>query len=205
MKILWIGGWGCSAASTRQVAQQVCPAAEHEIVLPVPGCIEQIDTSSADAVVAYSTGAFLLSGAPQVFLTAKRVVLVSPFCDFRAESGRGGKTPTAKLRFLIKWLRRDPLAALQDFYQRAGLGEPPTELPYAQEDLVWGIEQLATVAQPVQTDCGAAMGHLTALVGGGDPLLDAELLREDFPALQIVEGAGHALTDFRKELADALR
>ncbi|MDP0495366.1 MAG: alpha/beta fold hydrolase [Verrucomicrobiota bacterium JB024] len=235
--VTWISGWACPAEATQAFAQSVCPEAAHEIFLPTSICTEKMDTSSgapsgvvaeteagygakADIIVGYSTGAFLLLGAWDKLPSAARVVLVAPFADFRAESGRGGKTPAAKLRFLLRWLRRDPLAALQDFYQRAGLGEPPAGLPYAQEELVWGIEQLAEVAQPGlagQTDpypkneyaspASAARDSrcLTVLVGDQDTLLDAEALRADFPMLTVVPGAGHALADFRKELTDALR
>ncbi len=205
-RVLWIGGWGCPAESMRAFAQAVCPEADHRVGLPTAGCIENLDTSDVDVIIAYSTGAFLLCGAPKIMASVERVVLVAPFCDFRAESGRGGKTPSGKIRFLLRWLRRDPLAALQDFYPRAGLGEPPSELPYAQEDLIWGIEQLAEIAQPSPADANHARAHkLTALAGDADPLLDPEGLRADFPALRVVPGAGHALGDFRKELGDALR
>ncbi|MBC2593635.1 hypothetical protein H5P28_05105 [Ruficoccus amylovorans] len=179
-----------------------------------------MDTAWADIVVAYSTGAFLLLGAPDKMRAAGTVVLVAPFADFRAESGRGGKTPAAKLRFLLRWLRRDPLAAVSDFYDRSGLGVPPSTLPYTPEHLIWGIEQLATVAQSAldlqsasdgdpararPTVSGTAQANVIALAGDCDALLDADGLRGDFPDLQVVAGAGHALADFRKELADALR
>jgi hypothetical protein len=235
--VTWIGGWACPAEATRAFAQTVCPEAMHEILLPTSICIENLDTwkqassgpgsmaatgagAKADIIVGYSTGAFLLLGAWDKLPSAARVVLVAPFADFRAESGRGGKTPAAKLRILLRWLRRDPLAALQDFYQRAGLGEPPAELPYAQEDLIWGIEQLADMAHPGLSgrsdvypkneytspdDVARDERRVTALVGDQDSLLDPEGLRADFPMLTVVPGAGHALADFRKELTDALR
>jgi hypothetical protein len=235
--VTWIGGWACPAEATLAFAQTVCPEAAHQVYLPTSTCIGKMDTggglrtgertetvagpdAEADVIVGYSTGAFLLLGAWDKLPPAARVVLIAPFADFRVESGRGGKTPAAKLRFLLRWLRRDPLAALQDFYQRAGLGEPPAGLPYAQEELVWGIEQLANVAQPglsgqsdaypkneytLPDDETRNERRLTALAGDRDALLDAEGLRADFPMLTVVPGAGHALADFRKELTDALR
>ncbi len=198
MRVSWIGGWGLPEHYTRGIAESVLPQAEHTVYLPTQAGMDSLD-GDCDALVAYSLGTFLYLREAKKVAPQCKIVLVAPFGDFRLESGRGGKTQTTKVRFLLRWLRRDPRAALADFYHRSGLNLPaPEDLPYAVEDLSWGIEQLAETELPV------AIHEEVALVGDADALLAHAPLAEEFSRLEVVSGAGHDLGDFRKELRDAL-
>ncbi|MEM8550569.1 MAG: alpha/beta fold hydrolase [Verrucomicrobiota bacterium] len=199
MKCLWFGGWGLPREYTLGFARGVFPQGEHEVVLPTASCIKRTKTENADVLIGHSLGALLLLSCCQCWLQTQRVLLVAPIADFRAEAHRGGRVPRAKLRALIQWLRREPLAAVADFYRQAGLRlSAPESLPYAASELIWGIEQLASLEVQARHEVEAAW------IGERDPLLDAESLEGDFPVLAKLPGAGHDLYDFREEVQRAL-
>jgi hypothetical protein len=148
------------------------------------------------------------------------VLLLAPFVAFPSESQLGGKCSATQVKFLRRWLQREPLAALADFHQRAGLVSgsaglqpafdertskaghrpalPPTpELPYALPDLFEGLDRLAEDASPALREF-AARGlprNWQALIGDDDSLLDAETVRCSLPGCVRVRGAGHAIAD----------
>lgn len=149
-----------------------------------------------DVLIGYSTGAFLLMAEPELAATFERRILLAPFLDFKAESGMGGRTRLAQLKYLLRWLARDPSAALADFYKRAGLGlQPPLELPVSPIDLQWGIERLLHDAQRAD-----ALRPFDAHVGSEDSLIDASRLRELAPGVRIHPGLGHDLEDLLKAM-----
>lgn len=100
---------------------------------------------------------------------------------------------------LLRFLRRDPLGALTDFTERADLhtGAASGELPYAAEDLIWGIGQLRDqIAEPP-----SASLPVRAWIGAQDALLDAGALRDQWPEVTVLPGAGHDLSDLLKEVS----
>src|SRR5690606_8031234 len=106
---------------------------------------------------------------------------------YASELGLGGKIHQVQVRYLVRWLQRDPQAALADFYQRAKLPiAPPRNIPYAMNDLLWGLNLLANE----QTETRLPSGW-NGLVGSNDPLLDSAKLLELEPRLTLVENAGH--------------
>ena len=138
---------------------------------------------------AYSLGAFLMINDGSLHAHFPRMVFLAPFSDFKAEFNKGGTTREAQLKYLLRWLARDPLAAVNDFRRRAGCGPALAALPQGQEDLVWGIEQLLASSASVWPT--GARGY----IGSRDPLLDAAVLQSQWPQLQVVEGVGHGLAD----------
>lgn len=206
------------------IAQQGMPQAEHRVFAPTQTAFKNLCAEFAPAqesatagiaaeprsnapapiLAGYSTGAFLLlreleQRAP-LFTHRPRLLLFAPFVDFRAEAGLGGRVVTTRLKLLLRRLRSDPLAALADFYHQSEIRlDPPAALPYAQADLVWGIEQLAQTSV-----CATVLGRLrrnetglpiTAWVGGSDALLDAQQTTALFAPGQcrIAQGASHDL------------
>lgn len=195
---IWISGWGLPPEWFREQVTRVLPGDEHVVLFPGRETLAAIDWSEFDCVGGYSLGAFLLlKRAEMVTVPA---FLLAPFFAFPAEAGLGGKTRLGQIRYLARWLKNDPCAALADFYGRAELGvEPPTEIPYPIEDLQWGLDQLAHERAPVRLP-----ETWTGLVGDADPLLDAGVLVAREPRLQIVPGAGHhpkALLENRESLS----
>lgn len=162
------------------------------------------DVSSVTEIIAgYSTGAFLLlrDFADCFSATARRTPLrlFAPFADFRAEGALGGRVVTTRLKLLLRRLRSVPLAAVADFYQQSNIAlPPPTALPYAQADLIWGIEQLAETSWSQSTLTFVRdnrIADLRAWVGEGDALLEAGKIATLFPGetCQVVSNATHDL------------
>ncbi|MEM9157939.1 MAG: hypothetical protein AAGB46_02730 [Verrucomicrobiota bacterium] len=178
-------GWGGPDASVAALF----PEGAVDVVSPGKGWHDVVEASKASVLIGYSTGAFLLLQNEDLWERFEEVVLFAPFEDFKAEAGKGGRVKEAQMKYLLRWLQKDPLAALGDFYARAGLDrKTPTELPYALEDLVWGIERL--LSDSVKGD---ALGRARAFVGAEDALLDATEIRRMYPNVEVIEGATHEL------------
>lgn len=182
---IWIGGWGIPPTWLRGEVEAALPFATHTVVPPTPGVVATIDWSEFDRAAGYSFGAFLL--LKEAEMVALPAVLLAPFFAYPAEAGLGGNIRLTQIRFLARWLTKDPLAALNDFYERAGLElKKPAELPYPLENLEWGLEQLAKVRAPTRLP-----ETWKGLIGDRDPLLDASALLLAEPRLNVVPEAGH--------------
>lgn len=167
---------------------------------PSPLCsVGAVQNAGApDLTVAWSSGAWrLMEAASRGIEIPGMVLLFAPFVAFPAESGLGGKVSVTQVRFLHRWVRRDPLAALGDFYQRVRMMDAPTELPYALPDLLEGLDRLAEDAPPALREF-AARGlprSWQAFVGDDDPLLEAETVARSLPGCLQLRGVGHAIAD----------
>lgn len=134
----------------------------------------------------------------------RKITLVCPFAAFPAEAGQGGRVAVTRVKFLRRWLRSDPAAALADFYQRAGLAlDAPEGLPYAPAELAEGLDCLESVLPLPGGAPGFTSCSLRLFAGECDPLLDSRRLREVLPGLTVIPGAGHDLADFVREIAPA--
>lgn len=189
MRIAWILGWAVSAGWFAPLAQAAFPDAEHHFFAAEPNWLEQLREGVQWNVVAgYSLGSLLLlQEAEAVGKLTPRVVLLAPVLAFAQEEALGGKVPRTQVRYLARWLKRDPSAALADFYARAGLVGCETAVPnVANEYLQWGLEKLAQE----RFDATWPQGW-TGYVGTEDALLDATELVGMQPAINTVDGASH--------------
>ena len=247
MRVTWIGGWGVAPESLRPMAEQCFAKAEHTFLAPVPPalgtnaespkdlgrtkipapnlCPPQIfgrsSSSAPDLTIAWSLGAWrVIEAASQGVQFPGMVLLFAPFVAFPSESQLGGKCSATQVKFLRRWLQREPLAALADFHQRAGISQPLTRpsgtlspsdgerdgvrgapansaLPYAMPDLLEGLDRLAEDAPPALQEF-ASRGlprNWQALIGDDDPLLDGAAVCRSLPGCVLVRGAGHAIAD----------
>jgi hypothetical protein len=182
---LWIGGWGVAPEWFGALARAAYPSFDHVVVPPAPGPIAAVDWPACERIGGYSLGALLL--LKNAALVPSPALLLAPFFAYPAEAGLGGKIRQAQIRYLARWLRREPSAALADFHHRAGLASAPSDrLPYPLEDLLWGLTQLADVRLSPQLPAG-----WNGFIGDRDPLLDGHVLAAAAPGLTIVTGAGH--------------
>jgi hypothetical protein len=160
----------------------------------VDGCAKE--AAGSEIVIAWSYGAWqVLSAAAGGVIFRGRVVLLAPFISFCSEFGLGGRCSRAQVMWLHRWLKRDPTAALADFYLRAELEPSPGGLPYDREHLVTGLEQMAEDAPPALR-AFAAKGlpaGWRAVIGAGDRLLDGETICRALPGCTLAAKAGHSV------------
>src|ERR1043165_2968075 len=123
MRITWIGGWGIAPESMRPLAEKYFPQSEHTFIAPTRQAMEEItEAHTPDIIVAWSFGAWrMLESASRGVEFSGMVLMFAPFVAFPSEASLGGKCGTTQVKFLRRWLQREPLAALADFCKRAEL------------------------------------------------------------------------------------
>lgn len=186
MRIGWILGWAIPESWFRPIAAGAFPGAAHAFFPAGPEAVDRLEAGRFDLNVAYSLGSLLLLEEAARFRESS-VALLAPIFAFPQEEGLGGRIPRAKIQYLARWLGREPVAALADFYQRAGLNVPPSHPPGTLETLSWGLERLERnrAAPPMPRGW-------RAWCGASDPLLDAARLQAIDPAVRLVpEGTHH--------------
>ncbi|MFH1499295.1 MAG: alpha/beta fold hydrolase [Verrucomicrobiota bacterium] len=187
MKMGWINGWAVGEAWFHERVRQIWPEAEHVVVAAGADALARLEAEGGFAVVGgYSLGAHLMLAEPaRVSALAGQVVLLAPVFAFAREDDLGGRSGRTQVRHLRRWLRVDPVAALRDFYLRAGLDISVDDQP-ATDGLDWGLEVLERLrAEP------PAPAEWRLYCGDVDDLLDAARLRVLSPGLVVVPGAGH--------------
>lgn len=138
--------------------------------------------SDADLLGGFSFGAHLLLDAHD----PRPRILLAPFPDLKREAALGGAVATTQIRQLLRWLKRDPRAAIADFHARIGTEPPPLDSLPPVEDLAWGLERMLAPG----TFPATLPKHSLAIAGLRDPLLDADLLRGLLPSLHLID-SGH--------------
>ena len=204
---IWLGGWGVSPETVPERLRPAFPGADITVLPPTRENLEHALASPKEtALGGWSLGARLLleeasKGHPGLG-GRPAVTLVCPFLAFPSEAGQGGRVTTTQVKFLRRWLGKDPTAALGDFYQRAGLNLPaPVAPPYPVADLDAGLDLLADPT-PVELPSSTFPGRVSFrfFAGENDPLVNNTRLAELLPGLKIVSGAGHDLADFVREI-----
>jgi pimeloyl-ACP methyl ester carboxylesterase len=189
VKILWIGGWAIPPSFVLARAKKHFSKMKHEVLPPITSARAEEDF---DWVVGHSLGAFLLLRWPERFPAKRGTVLLAPFLDFPREAELGGRVSRRQLKITVRYLRKDPLAAVNDFFERADLGLFAAALPYSVEDLAWGLEVLQS--ETVSEADVANLNH-RIILGERDPLLDANQITECLPKATILPECGHRFED----------
>jgi hypothetical protein len=188
MKVAWVLGWAVPESWFAVLASEALPEAEHRYFAADSQLWTKLEAAGPfDHLVGYSLGSLLLLSAPERANRCGRVSLLAPIFAFAAEERLGGRASRTQVRHLARWLRREPLVALADFYARARLDVSSAQAPVEKVDeLLWGLERLADdrVAPPMPATW-------SAWVGQQDPLLDAALLHVLDPEITVLERATH--------------
>ncbi len=203
MKIGWLMGWAVPEAWFAPLARSAFPVAEHVFVAAVPDALARLEKAGPlDWVAGYSLGSLLLLREVERARQIGPVALLAPIFAFPREAELGGRIAAGQVRSLARWLRRDPRAALVDFYARAGLDVPPEGALVPVEDLLWGLERL----EKDRTEPPLPAGW-PAWCGANDALLDVVRLQALAPSVRVVAGATHhpagLLCAFADEVASA--
>ncbi len=188
----WIGGWGISTEVFTATVRECWPRDTHTVFAPDRRALAQVSACGADIVAGYSLGALLLL-SEDTWPEGLPLMAVAPFLAFDADAGLGGTTATAVREMMRGRFDRNPSGTLRTFLRLAGLPGLVTDpLPYAAEELAWGMDALGTLrAKP------ATIRRTRCYAGTNDPLLSFEQLALHIGALRLIEGAGH---DFRQLL-----
>jgi hypothetical protein len=188
VRIGWLLGWGVPEGWFAPMARAVFPFAVHTFAAAVPGGLDGLAGAGPfDWVAGYSLGTLLMLGEVERVAGMGRVALLAPIFGFPIEANRGGRISRTQVRQLARQLRRDPGAALADFYRRAGLDvSGAAASAFSVEDLLWGLECLEGDGVPPPLPKG-----WLAWCGEDDPLLDAGRLHAIEPRVAIVAGANH--------------
>ena len=195
MDAVCIVGWGVDPGKVSAEVGGLLPGVA-SFVRPTSTAV--LDAVSADLVVAWSYGAFLMVEAAFRGVQFRgRVVLYAPFVGFCAEDGLGGRCARTQIHWLKRWLRKDAGAALSDFAKRAGIPQEwvPAEKPV--DELVEGLDRMSLGIRAA----GGASPHFdlpkrwSAVIGGRDLLLDAQRVAQSIPGTRIVPEAGHSLAE----------
>ncbi len=220
VKVAWVAGWGINPDDLQARVVAAFPTLNHEVVLP--GRIEPSWPRRFSVVVGWSWGAFRLLewaiGQSDEFLAtpradSPRVLLIAPFTAFCSEAGQGGRCARTQVKWLRRWLKRDPAGALVDFYERAGLtqgggkGSWVAPGPHSPHLAFWEQEletmESARLGSPGDFFPLAPKG-IQSWIGLEDSLFDASLIASNLGA-HPVPGASHNISDFfpflTKELA----
>jgi len=194
MEAILIGGWGAAPEVMQAAAMLLPTGARCHYVPPVSGCVA--GAGDSDFVVGWSFGAWMIMAAAAGGMAFRsQVLLLAPFVGFCSESGLGGRCSRAQVLWLHRWLKRDPYAALSDFYLRAELGPSPAALPYSREGLLEGLERMSEDAS-AELRAFAARGlprGWRAVIGARDRLLDGAGVCRSLPGCELVPDAGHDL------------
>lgn len=189
MTWIWISGWGLPPTYVKTVAERHFPQVRHRCLPPTHNLAEQLKDADYTCLLGYSLGAFLILRQAHIFTRKCPRILFAPFIDFRKESEKGGRVYTTQIKFLQRILKNTPLRTINDFYKIAGLDIPQQDhLPYALEDLSWGLEVLLNESVTPESFKG-----MHGFIGRDDPLLDATVLQTQLPALNTVTQADHCL------------
>jgi hypothetical protein len=192
MKCLWISGWAVPPDWFAAQARLCWPAGEHNAVAPHQA-VTALATGGFDALGAYSLGTLWLLRHASLIPKNTPVFLLAPIFAFPTEAGLGGRIPRAQLRAQRRHLRRDAPGALLQFAQLSGLAAlnipaPPDELSATHlATLDTGLGWLEDWTAPLPPPAS-----WRGWVGDVDTLLDSQHLRDLWPALRVVPGAGHA-------------
>jgi len=183
----WIGGWAVPVDYMRAAVEQRFPGSAHHIYTPRVDALEQVSQGGFDVVVGYSLGSLLVLHSIELIPPAAAVYLLAPIFNFQQEAQLGSRVSKVQLKYLLRWLQRDPHAAIEDFYRTAGLNvQLERALPYPIEDLVWGLETLLNVQVSLQ-----AARNCTCVIGQQDTLLDTEFYRKNLKSHVRVVNGGH--------------
>lgn len=188
MRMGWLLGWAVPKAWFASLVYPLLPDAEHTFLPSGPDVLDRLDAiQPCDWIAGYSFGAQLLLSAAAQGMALGRVALLAPIFAFAREEDLGGRVARTQVRYLARWLRRDPPAALVDFYVRAGLDVPTNLVPSAATaDLLWGLERLENLRVEPPPPAG-----WRSWCGTDDPLIDAVRMREIAPDMQLVKGTHH--------------
>lgn len=193
MNILWLGGWAIPSDWMQSQVNKVFPEFNNICMHPYQGVLSAIHEFNPGIIVGHSLGATLLLLSNSTILSSSKTYLIAPFINFKSAIS----ISITQIKFLLKWVKQDPISAINDFYDRAQLSLPKiSSLPYPLEDLVWGLEAL------IQTPEISRMNFDKRIIlGGNDPLISPDFFLKHFVDTTLFPCSDHNLESYLTHLS----
>jgi len=199
MNWLWVNGWGVESRELKSLAVKYFPSISHTVIFP-----ERLDfiAKDFDHVIGWSWGGYrileFLIGVSEPEVLPK-ISLIAPFLAFSREEELGGKCSRFQVNYLKRWMERNPVAALEDFYQRAGV---PFETPSVENgNITFWTSQLKAMARDKldlqKVKSALEKSKVRILVGECDSLVDSSWIVHNLGASSI-PNVGHSVEYFLK-------
>lgn len=198
MKWLWVNGWGVEPDQLKSWASRSFPLFSHTVILP-----DRLDhfAKGFDHIIGWSWGGYRVLEWLTVISepeSSPSITLVAPFLGFCMEDQLGGKCSRIQVNYLKRWMERNPVAAMKDFYQRAGL---TFEIPSGDsEHLVFWISQLdAMVSEKIRLQKLLSVFekiNMRIMVGKKDTIIDSSWMVKNLGAI-CIESVGHNMEDYQ--------
>lgn len=205
LTITAISGWAVPKAWFAEEIKEVFPNSEVHVVYPEnPESEEEAQTIlsrlPAKLYIGYSLGSLWLLKYQDHLPSNCHKAILAPILAFLNAEGLGGKTSKIQLKYLIKILSQNESKTdvLRDFFFHADLPYPESqieEIP-GRNILINGLNFLAN-----NSVTGKETNDFLSIIGENDTFLDAGVLRDHIPHLEIIKDAGHSPTLLLKQLA----
>ncbi len=203
-----VSGWGLPSKWFADEVARAFPSSRVQIIYPeTPERLEEAKVLlyryPADLYIGYSLGSLWLLKYKHLLPDTCIKALLAPILSFLKKDGLGGTTAEIQLKYLSRSLRQDLgySVAIKNFLLYCDLPFPEEmidEIP-DREVLLRGLEFLLRCQEK-----GENAKNFLSIVGENDIFIDASILREHIPDLDIIQGVGHAPDNLLKHLARRL-
>lgn len=206
LTITAISGWAVPKSWFAEQIKDVFPDSEVHVVYPQnPDSDEEarniLSRLPTKLYIGYSLGSLWLLKYQNHLPSNCHKAILAPILGFLNTKQLGGKTSEVQLKYLIKILGRNSSTkthVLRDFFFHADLPYPENQIQEIpeREILIRGLKFLEN-----NSVTGKETNDFLSIIGENDTFLDAGILREHIPHLEIVKGVGHSPTPLLKQLA----
>ncbi len=181
----WISGWAIQPDRFRAVLEEALPGYRHLVFEPNAAALDRVLATGASRIGGYSLGSLLLLAGIDRLPPEAEIYCLAPFLAFCKEAGLGGTTPEATLAAIHARLLKAPEKALKLFYRLADLKDEPTApLPYALEDLDWGLTMLQSLRAAPE-----ASSRVFSVIGIKDSLLDYQVFQPNWKKIVKIDAS----------------
>ncbi len=205
LTITAISGWAVPETWFAEQIKEAFPNSEVRVVYPENPENEEeaqniLSRLPAQLYIGYSLGSLWLLKHQDHLPSNSQKAILAPILAFLNTGQLGGKTSETQLKYLIKILSRDSnkTDVLRDFFFHADLPYPESqikEIP-SRNILIKGLKFLEN-----NSVTGKETNDFLSIIGENDTFLDAGVLRDHIPDLEIVKDAGHSPNPLLKQLA----
>jgi hypothetical protein len=205
LTITAISGWAIPESWFAEQIKDAFPDSKVKVLYPENPENEQearniLSLFPAQLYLGYSLGSLWLLKYQEFLPSNCHKAILAPILSFLNTEPFGGKTSKIQLKYLIKILSNDSSKTnvLRDFFFNADLPYPESQIEEIPKRniLIKGLKFLQN-----NSVTGKETNDFFSIIGENDTFLDAVVLRNHIPHLEIVKDAGHSPLALLKQLA----